>query len=115
VNVVRRSEAVASLEALGGDVVLVDGPDLGERVAAATGKAKIRLGIDASGGSATDRIARSVAIGGTVVNYGSMSGEACKIAPASFVFRDVTLADSGWRSGFASRARSSGARCSAKS
>jgi len=91
VNVVRRSEAVASLEALGGDVVLVDGPDLGERVAAATGKAKIRLGIDASGGSATDRIARSVAIGGTVVNYGSMSGEACKIAPASFVFRDVTL------------------------
>ena len=91
VNVVRRSDAVASLEALGGDVVLVDGPDLGERVAAATGKVKIRLGIDASGGSATDRIARSVAIGGTVVNYGAMSGEACKIAPASFVFRDVTL------------------------
>jgi NADPH:quinone reductase-like Zn-dependent oxidoreductase len=26
VNVVRRSEAVASLESLGGDVVLVDGP-----------------------------------------------------------------------------------------
>lgn len=91
VNVVRRSNAVASLEALGGDVVLVDGPDLGERVAAATAKAKIRLGIDATGGSATDRIARCVAVGGTVVNYGSMSGEACKVAPASFVFRDITL------------------------
>ncbi len=91
VNVVRRSDAVASLEALGGDVVLVDGPDLAERVAAATEHAKIRLGIDASGGSATDRIARCVAIGGTVVNYGAMSGEACKVAPASFVFRDITL------------------------
>jgi NADPH:quinone reductase-like Zn-dependent oxidoreductase len=25
------------------------------------------------------------------VNYGALSGEACKIAPGSFVFRDVTL------------------------
>jgi NADPH:quinone reductase-like Zn-dependent oxidoreductase len=91
VNVVRRADAIASLEAIGGDVVLVDGPDLDRRVAEATGKAKIRLGIDATGGSATDRIARSVAVGGTVVNYGAMSGEACKVAPASFVFRDITL------------------------
>ncbi len=91
VNVVRRSDAVAGLEAAGGDVVLVDGPDLDVRVAAATGKAKIRLGIDATGGAATDRVARSLAIGGTVVNYGAMSGEACKVAPGSFVFRDVTL------------------------
>lgn len=91
VNVVRRTDAIASLEALGGDVVLVDGPDLDRRVAEATGKAKIRLGIDATGGSATDRIARCVATGGTVVNYGAMSGEACKVAPASFVFRDITL------------------------
>lgn len=91
VNVVRRADAIASLETLGGDVVLVDGPDLDRRVAEATGKAKIRLGIDATGGSATDRIARCVAVGGTVVNYGAMSGEACKVAPASFVFRDITL------------------------
>jgi NADPH:quinone reductase-like Zn-dependent oxidoreductase len=91
VNVVRREASVAALEAMGGDVVLTDGPDLAARVAAATEKAKIKLGIDAAGGSATDRIARSVAIGGTVVNYGAMSGEACKIAPGSFVFRDVTL------------------------
>lgn len=91
VSVVRRAEAMAPLEALGGDVVLVDGPDLAKRVAEATGKARIRLGLDAVGGSATDRIAQSVAVGGTVVNYGALSGEACKIAPGSFVFRDVTL------------------------
>ncbi|MBP6771740.1 MAG: zinc-dependent alcohol dehydrogenase family protein [Gemmatimonadaceae bacterium] len=91
VNVVRREEAAASLRAMGADVVLTDGPDLDKRVADATDKAKIRLGIDAAGGAATDRIARSLAVGGTVVNYGAMSGEACKIAPASFVFRDITL------------------------
>lgn len=91
VSVVRRADAVAPLVALGGDVVLVDGPDLAARVAEATGKGNVRLAVDAVGGSATDRLAQSVAVGGTVVNYGAMSGDACKIAPGSFVFRNVTL------------------------
>lgn len=91
VNVVRRADVVPVLTALGGDVVLVDGPDLAARVAAATDGAKIRLALDAVGGSATDRLAQSVAVGGTVVNYGALSGEACKVAPGSFVFRNITL------------------------
>jgi len=91
VSVVRRQEMVPVLEALGGDVVLVDGPDLAARVAAATNGAKVRLALDAVGGSATDRLAQSVAVSATVVNYGAMSGEACKVAPGSFVFRNVTL------------------------
>ncbi len=91
VNVVRRADAIAGVQAAGGDVVLTDGPDLATRVAEATNGAKIRLGIDATGGSATERIARSLMVGGTVVNYGAMSGEACKIAAASFIFRDITL------------------------
>jgi NADPH:quinone reductase-like Zn-dependent oxidoreductase len=91
VNVVRRADAVAPLEALGADVVLLDGPDLAPRVAAATGRAAIRLALDAVGGSATDRLAQSVAMGGTVVNYGALSGEACRIAPGALVFRNVTL------------------------
>lgn len=91
VSVVRRADAVAPLEALGGDVVLVDGPDLAARVADGTGKAKIRLGVDAVGGSATDSLVQCLAVGGTLVNYGALSGEACKVAPGSFVFRDITL------------------------
>lgn len=91
VNVVRRADAVAPLEALGADVVLLDGPDLAPRVAAATGRAAIRLALDAVGGSATDRLAQSVSVGGTVVNYGALSGEACRIAPGALVFRNVTL------------------------
>ncbi|MFY7924139.1 MAG: zinc-dependent alcohol dehydrogenase family protein [Gemmatimonas sp.] len=91
VNVVRRDDAIEPLRALGADVVLVDGPDLAARVADATDKAKIRLALDAVAGSATDRLAQSVAVGGMVVNYGAMSGDACKVAPGSFVFRNVTL------------------------
>ncbi len=91
VNVVRRESAVAEVQAIGGDVVLVDGPDLKHRIAEATGKAKIRLAIDAVGGKSTDYLAQSVAIGGTVVNYGGMSGQPCTVLPSSFVFRDVTL------------------------
>lgn len=91
VSVVRRADMIPVLEALGGDVVLVDGADLAARVAHATGGATIRLGLDAVGGSATDRLAQSLAIGGTVVNYGAMSGEPCKVAPGTFVFRNITL------------------------
>src|SRR5213076_263161 len=43
VNVVRRAELVEELRSLGGDVVLVDGENLRDDVAAATGKAPIRL------------------------------------------------------------------------
>ena len=91
VNIVRRESAIAEVKIAGGDVVLIDGEGLAKRVADATGGAAIRLGIDAVGGQATDRLAGCLALGGTLVNYGMMSGEACQIGAASFVFRDVTL------------------------
>lgn len=91
VNVVRRESAVAAMEGSGGDVVVVDGEDLAKRVAEATGRAKIRLGIDAVAGKATGRLSECIAEGGVLVNYGAMSGEPCVVAPRSFVFRDVTL------------------------
>jgi len=91
VNVVRRSGAVAGVEALGGDVVLVDGPDLAERVAEATGKAPIRLGIDAVGGEATNHVAACLAPGATLANYGVMSGENCQVSPTHLIFRGITL------------------------
>ena len=91
VNIVRRESAVAGVLETGGDVVLVDGPSLAKRVAEATGGAKIRLAIDAVGGSSTDNLANCLSEGGVLVNYGMMSGEPCQVSPASFVFRDVTL------------------------
>lgn len=91
VNVVRRESACAQVTACGGDAVLVDGEDLAARVAEATGNARIRLGIDAVGGAATDRLAQALAPGGVVVNYGAMGGSACEVSPLSLIFKDVAL------------------------
>ncbi|HEY0777887.1 MAG TPA: zinc-dependent alcohol dehydrogenase family protein [Gemmatirosa sp.] len=96
VNVVRRESAAEALTAAGGDVVLVDGPDLAKRVRAALAAADaqpdaLRLAIDAVGGHATGRLARCVAEGGTVVSYGGLSGEPCVIEARDTIFRDITL------------------------
>jgi NADPH:quinone reductase-like Zn-dependent oxidoreductase len=91
VNVVRRSELIEPLKKLGADVVVVDGPDLTQRVAKETGGTAIKLGIDAVGGSAIGRLTDCVGEGGTVVNYGLLSGKACEINAANFIFRDITL------------------------
>ena len=87
----RRPELVAELQALGGDVVIVDGPDLPSRVREKTGGGAIRLGIDAVGGSATARLAECLANDGTVVHYGSMSGEDPQMPRAALVYRGVTI------------------------
>jgi trans-2-enoyl-CoA reductase len=91
VNVVRRDELVAPLHAIGADAVVVDGPDLADRVAAATGGAEIRLAIDAVAGAATERLADCLADGGTVVNYGLLSGEPCQVRADQTVFKGITL------------------------
>ena len=91
VNVVRREGAVASVRKAGGDIVLVDGDDLARRVSEATGGAKIGLGIDAVGGTATGRLADCLCHGATLVNYGRLSGEPCVVPPDAFVFRDLTM------------------------
>jgi len=91
INVVRRGSARASVEACGGDAVLVDGPDLANRVAEATGKGMLRLAIDAVGGEATEHLASCLAPGGTLVNYGMMSGDSCQISSGDLIFRGITL------------------------
>ncbi|WP_426415002.1 zinc-dependent alcohol dehydrogenase family protein [Aestuariirhabdus sp. LZHN29] len=91
VNVVRRDSAVAAVEAEGADVVLVDGDDLRQRMLEATGGEAPRLGIDAVGGAATDRLASCLGEGAVLVNYGAMSREPCQVAPLNLVFKDIQL------------------------
>jgi NADPH:quinone reductase-like Zn-dependent oxidoreductase len=55
VNVVRRDDVVADIKAIGGDVVLVDGPDLAKRVASETGKAPTRACMCSTAPSAASR------------------------------------------------------------
>jgi NADPH:quinone reductase-like Zn-dependent oxidoreductase len=91
VNVVRRQDAAAVVRDTGGDAVIVDGEDLAERAAEASGGAAIRLGVDAVGGAATGRLADCLCESATLISYGRMSGEPCAVPPDAFVFRDLTL------------------------
>ncbi len=91
VNVVRRPELIDTLKGQGADVVVVDGDDLAERVAAETGDGSIKLAIDAVGGSQITRLADCLAEGGTVVNYGLLSGEPCQIRADQTIFKGITL------------------------
>jgi mitochondrial enoyl-[acyl-carrier protein] reductase / trans-2-enoyl-CoA reductase len=91
VNVVRRTDVMEELKALGADAVLFDGEDLPQRVQAATGNAPISLGIDSVGGAATDRIASCLAAGATLVIYGAMSGAQSTINPGTVVFKDLRI------------------------
>ena len=91
VNVVRRAELIEPLKKLGADVVIVDGPELAQRVAEETGGAQIQLAIDAVGGETIGRLADCVGEGGTVVNYGLLSGAPCQVNAFNFVFRDIRL------------------------
>lgn len=91
VNVVRRPELFDDLKAIGADIVIVDGDDLAQRVAKVTGDAAIRLGVEAIGGGATGRIVDCVGTDGTVVHYGSMSGEDPKVTRNNFIYRGVKV------------------------
>jgi len=91
VNVVRRPELVAELRALGGNIVLLDGDDLHERVREATGDASIRYAIDAVAGTAVTRLAHCLATGGVIANYGLLSGEPCEIPPDLLFLRNLRL------------------------
>ena len=91
VNVVRREDAGGVVRESGGEVVLLDGEDLAQRVSAATDGADIRLGIDAVGGAATGHLADCLCESAMLVSYGRMSGEPCVVPPDALVFRDLTL------------------------
>jgi mitochondrial enoyl-[acyl-carrier protein] reductase / trans-2-enoyl-CoA reductase len=94
-NVVRRADIGSTLTALGADAVLVhDGVasgDLRERARAATGGAPIVLAIDAIAGDAAGALAACLGDGGTLVNYGLLSGAPCRIDAHDLVFRDIKV------------------------
>jgi NADPH:quinone reductase-like Zn-dependent oxidoreductase len=91
VNVIRREEVVADLKASGADVVLVDGPDLGKRVAAETGGAPIALAIDGVADTATMNLLTCLAPKGVLVFYSAISGKPF-VGPAQpFIFRDIAM------------------------
>lgn len=80
--VVRREDAVATVQA---PVVVVDGPDLADRLRAA-GMGDVHRAFDGVGGAATERLAGALADGGRVLHYGAMSREAPRLGVADAIY-----------------------------
>ena len=91
VNVVRRDDVVAEIKAIGGDVVLVDGPDLAKRVAAETGEAPIALAMDGVGDTSTTNLVGCLAEKGVHVSYSMMSGKPSVIPARQLIYRDISM------------------------
>jgi len=91
VNIIRQQDATPAVIKRGGDVAVLDGEGLAERVAAATNGARITYGIDAVGGQATFNLCRCMAPGGRVLLYGMLSGEPCVIHPADLIAKGLTI------------------------
>src|ERR1700746_3944241 len=91
VNIVRRSELMTELEAIGGDVVVVDSADVSERIKAAVGQAELRLALDGVSGPATGVLAATPSRRGTRVSFAAMSKTQMSINPRDFIFKPLTM------------------------
>ena len=91
VNIVRRESAAGDIQSFGPDAVVVDGPDLAERIKEACGGDLPKLGIDAVAGAACQRMADGMSEGSTIVNYGMLSGLPCEMRADQLIFKRQTL------------------------
>jgi NADPH:quinone reductase-like Zn-dependent oxidoreductase len=91
INIVRRQQVVDETKALGGDVVLVDEPELAKRVAADTGNAPIMLALNGVGGTSTMNLMSTLFEGALLVSYGRMSRQPMAVQPGSRIFKKQTL------------------------
>jgi trans-2-enoyl-CoA reductase len=74
-NVVRREEAAEQVRQSGGDLVLVEGPDLARNVTNALQGEQLSLVLDTIGGGLVSLLAQSLKNGGPIVGYAMQSGE----------------------------------------
>jgi NADPH:quinone reductase-like Zn-dependent oxidoreductase len=91
VSIVRRPELAPELEAIGGDLVVVDSPDVSQRIKAAVGPAEIRLALDGVSGPATGVLAATLSPRGTLVSFAAMSATPMSISPLDVIFKPVTV------------------------
>jgi NADPH:quinone reductase-like Zn-dependent oxidoreductase len=90
-NVVRREEAAEQVRQSGGDLVLIEGPDLAQNIKNALQGEQLSLILDTVGGGVVSSLAQSLKNGGPVVSYAMQSGKFPAISPADFFYRGLSL------------------------
>ena len=89
VSIVRRPERVEELKALGADVVVVHNEHMNREIREQTGGAKLRLGLNGTGGHILSDMVKQLSPGGTVVTYGAMARKPFMLSNAQLIFRDI--------------------------
>ena len=91
INLVRRAELIAELEAAGGDLVLLDTPEAVKAAKAVVGDTPPRLAVDGVGGSSTLTLASILAVGSSIVCYAALSRTPLTLSASDVIFKRISL------------------------
>ena len=88
-NVVRRSDVIDDLKALGADEVVLEGGDLGAISADLCGAHRPRRGLNSVGCASALNLANALSDFGVLVTYGAMARQPLKIPNGLLIFRSL--------------------------
>ncbi len=92
INLVRRDAGVAEMDALGIDnTVSTAQPDWMAQVRKRVGEGALVAAVDSVGGRASGELMTLLAEGGTLVSFGSMTGEPMQIGSGDVIFKQATV------------------------
>ena len=92
INVVRRREQVAELQALGAEnLVCTADESLPARVKELTGGKGVRWAIDAVGGLTGAQVVESLSVGGRCLIFGALEGKAIPLNPGPVLFKEAVI------------------------
>jgi len=91
INLVRRTELIDELKALGGDLVIVDAPDGLDLVRATLGTAAPRLAIDGVGGPSAATLINLLGRDGTLVAYAALGKAPIVISAMALIFKRISV------------------------
>jgi len=90
-GIVRRSELIPEVEALGVDFVGVESPELSKQIQTVTGGTPISLGLDAVGGPATATMAGMLSPGAHLVVYAWLSGLPIHVPQGDLIIKRLNI------------------------
>jgi len=91
INLVRRPELIQELQAIGGDLVVVDEDGVLDKIKTAVGDNRVQLAIDGVSGDSSATVASALSAHGTFVIYAYMGGGLVTINPFDLIVKRVIV------------------------
>jgi NADPH:quinone reductase-like Zn-dependent oxidoreductase len=91
INLVRRPELIPELQAIGGDLAVVDDDGALDKIRAAVGNGRVPLGIDGVAGKSSAMIAGALSEHGLFVVYAYMGGGPVTINPFDLIVKRIVV------------------------